>query len=234
MTNWLAGIDFLLFIGLPYASLALFVVGCIYRFTHRNRSIVIPPSQFLEAERHFWGVVPLHYGIVAVLAMHGLCLLVPQLVMLWNVNPVRLQVVEIACASAGLFALAGLVLCVERRLTAVPVRRLTSWVDLTVLALLGIQLTLGLLVSVFHPWGTTWLSAAGAPYIRSLLLLSPEITPVTNAPLLVKAHLANAFVLMAIAPFSGLIHFLLLPVTYLGRAWIVFRRYEKRQRNARA
>jgi nitrate reductase gamma subunit len=53
------------------------------------------------------------------------------------------------------------------------------------------------------------------------LYLSPNIASIAAMPLLIKIHAASAFVFIGLIPFSRLIHFLVYPIYYLWRNYIV-------------
>lgn len=233
MSQWLATLDNFMLIGLPYAALILLVVGFVHRYRHHNAELGVLSTQFLEDRRHFWGLVPLHYGILAALTVHALCFLLPDLVIWWDANRSRLYFLELLMLTAGLLALLGLSIGIQRRRKSARVRRVTGLLDWIVLADLGFQVGTGILVAILHPWGTGWLAAAGAPYVRSLLLLSPDPSPVIDAPFLIKLHIGNAFVLVALVAYTRLSHVLLVPVSYLWRPLVVFRWAVKERGRAR-
>lgn len=53
-----------LFIGLPYAALAIFIAGTIFRYTKYGYKVSSLSSEFLEGRRLFWGSQPFHWGIL--------------------------------------------------------------------------------------------------------------------------------------------------------------------------
>ncbi|HLA40208.1 MAG TPA: respiratory nitrate reductase subunit gamma, partial [Candidatus Glassbacteria bacterium] len=55
--------------------------------------------------------------------------------------------------------------------------------------------------------------------LRSLVLLNPDITQVAVWPLTIKLHVIGAFTLVAIFPFTRLVHLLVLPLHYLWRPY---------------
>jgi nitrate reductase gamma subunit len=215
--------------GLPYASLAIAVVGVVHRFRNHGSSLSTSSTQFLENDRHFWSVVPFHYGILVVLAIHLVCWGLPWIVLWWTASGLRLILLEIVAVTAGVTALVGLVVGVHRRWTVSVLGPVTGAVDWLVLAVVGVQVVTGLLIAVAHPWGTPWLAAAGAPYLRSILLLDPDVGSVANAPLLIQLHIVNGFVLVGLIPYTKLSHMLVLPLAYLRRAPLTFRWRERRK-----
>jgi nitrate reductase gamma subunit len=61
--------------------------------------------------------------------------------------------------------------------------------------------------------------------VWSLASLQPDITLVSALPLLIKLHVAGAFVLVAVFPFSRLVHVINIPNGYLVRRPQVVRWY---------
>ena len=70
-------LDTLLFAILPYVAMIVFFVGTIYRYRAQSFSYSSLSSQFLENDRHFWGMVPFHYGLIFVLLGHVIAFLFP-------------------------------------------------------------------------------------------------------------------------------------------------------------
>ena len=55
-----------LFIVFPYNAMLVFLLGTIFRYRQAPYSYSSLSSQFLEIRRHFWALVPFHFGIIAV------------------------------------------------------------------------------------------------------------------------------------------------------------------------
>jgi nitrate reductase gamma subunit len=213
------------FVVLPYVVMLIFFLGTIFRYRKAPYSYSSLSSQFLENERHFWGLVPFHYGIVTVLTGHFVAFLLPRQILDWDSQPLRLYILEITALVAGLLAVVGLVGSIARRLTVSKVRTVTNLFDWIVLSLLLAQLLSGVFVAVFHPWGSAWFSAAIAPYIWSLVRFNPDLGYVAMLPVAVKIHIIMAYVIIGIAPFTRLVHILVVPNPYLWRKPQVVRWY---------
>lgn len=230
MSGLLTYLDPVFFTVLPYVSLVLFLLATIERYRTQTFSYSSLSSQFLENQHHFWGLVPFHYGILVVTAGHLVAFLIPSELLLWNRNPLRLYVLEVTALVFGLLTLVGLVAIVVRRITDPKVKLVTSPADWVVYVLLLTQVVSGVLVAVFHPWGSSWFAAALAPYLWSLVLLNPDIAAVSVMPLLAKLHIVNAFLLIGFFPFSRLVHILVVPNPYLWRKPQVVRWYRRAPR----
>jgi nitrate reductase gamma subunit len=225
MTNFFPFSNELYFIVFPYVAMFIFLLGTILRYRKAPYSYSSLSSQFLENQRHFWGLVPFHYGIVAVLVGHVVAFLLPRQILQWDSRPLRLYTLEISALIFGLLTVVGLIGAIARRLTVSKVRQVTNVFDWIVLMLLLVQVVSGVYVAVFHPWGSAWFAAAVSPYLWSLVRLSPALGFVTMMPLGAKLHIVMAYVIIGIAPFTRLVHILVVPNPYLWRRPQVVRWY---------
>ena len=203
--------DVLLFVVLPYAALAVAVLNRCGA-TGSGGSATPVSSQFLEGAP-LTGSVPWHYGLVVPTAISWRF---SSALLAFNAAPVRLYILEVTALS-GALALVGLANPIARRLRDARVRAVTSVMDVVILALLLLQVGLGVYTALVLRWGSNWFAAALAPYLQSLCLFRPDLTLVSPLPLVIKLHMANAFVLLALLPFSRLVHFLVVPWQYLWR-----------------
>jgi nitrate reductase gamma subunit len=80
-------------------------------------------------------------------------------------------------------------------------------------------------VAIRYPFGSSWFAAAATPYLWSLARLQPDVTLVAAMPLLVRLHIIGAWMLVAVFPFSRLVHILAVPNPYLWRPPQVVRWY---------
>ncbi len=212
--------NYLLFAVLPYAALAIFLIGSIYRYLNRGFTVSSLSSQFLEGKKLFWGSQPFHWGLFFLFFGHLIAFLFPRAVLAWNGQPVRLLILEITSFAFGLCALLGLILLIYRRLTTRRVQIVTSTMDLVVYGVLLTQIISGLLVAYSSRWGSSWFSAFLTPYLRSIFVLDPQIDAIAGVTSLsLKVHVISAFSLIGIIPFTRFIHFLVYPIDYLWRSY---------------
>ena len=213
--------DDLLFGILPYAAIVLAIAGTLWRGLKNRFSVSSLSSQFLETRRLFWGSVPWHYGILVILTGHLIGFLIPRSVLAWNGEPLRLYVLEAAALAFGILTLWGLVVLIIRRASSSRLRVVTSAMDVVLLLALLVQIVAGLWTAIFYRWGSSWYAAVAVPYLYSLLTLNPDVSLVANLPIMVKIHILGAFVLIALLPFTRLVHFLVFPIAYLWRPYQV-------------
>jgi nitrate reductase gamma subunit len=225
VTDTLASTDVLLFAVMPYVALALCLWGTVERLWRHPYSVSAGSSQFLENRQHFWTVVPFHYGVIVVLLAHLGALALPGAVLSWNSTPLRLYVLEATGLVFGVMATVGFAGVILRRATVDAVRVTTTPSDWVVYSLLLLQLLTGVGTALIYTWGSAWSAFTLTPYIWSLVTGRPDLAVVSALPLLVKVHVAGAFVLLAAFPFSRLVHVVSVPNGYFLRRPQVVRWY---------
>lgn len=230
MDSSLAYLDPLLFAIVPYMAFFMFFTGTIQRYRQRTFSYSSLSSQFLENERHFWSLVPFHYGILVVIAGHFVAFLFPRELLAFNSKPIRLYILEVTALVFGLMTVIGLVASIVRRVTEPKIRRLTTVSDWVLYGILLVQVASGVYTAVFHPWGSSWFASSVTPYLWSLLKLNPDVSAIAVMPWAVKLHIINAYVMIGFFPFTRLVHVLVAPNPYLWRKPQVVRWYRNPQR----
>ena len=136
-------------------------------------------------------------------------------------RPLRLYILEVTALAFGLLTLWGLLALIYRRATNRKVQIVTSRMDWVLLILLLVQVVAGLWTAIFYRWGSSWYAGFAVPYLWSLLAFSPQVDLVSNLPWMVQTHIIGAFVLIAMLPFTRLVHFLSIPYDYIWRPWQV-------------
>lgn len=211
----------ILFAVIPYLAVVLAVGGGIARYRLDRFSYSSQSSQFLESRSLFWGSVFWHYGILAILAAHVLA------VVFWSQwsqlvgDPNRLYALEVIGLSLALVALAGLAVLWVRRLTVRRVTAVTTPLDWVVLVVLAAQVILGVWIALGYRWGSDWYVYTIVPWLHSLVKLHPQVDYVVNLPTIVRVHAVLGFAIVALFPFTRLVHVVTYPVTYLWRSYQV-------------
>lgn len=206
----------LLLIGLPYAAIVIFIAGLIWRYRARV-TISSLSSQFLESRWLAWGSVPFHLGVAVLFLFHLVPLIIPGPWRELLARPAALITIEATGAAAAILCLAGLIVLFIRRASYPAVRAGSTAVDLMVLAILILQVALGLGVATMHRWGAVWATGTTTPYLWSVFTLRPNPEFVAGVPLLMTLHLAGAWILLALIPFTRLVHMFSLPLGHLRR-----------------
>lgn len=209
----------LLYAVLPYVAVAIAVVGGIARYRHDRFSYSSQSSQFLESRALFFGSVAWHYGILFVLGAHVVAL------MFWDpwaafVNdPTRLYVLEVIGLALSILAFVGLLVLLARRLTVPRITAVTTPMDWALLVVLVVQVGLGIWIALGYRWGSEWYVHTAVPWLHSLFKLNPQVEFVVTLPAVVQAHALVGFLLIAMFPFTRLVHVVTVPVTYLWRSY---------------
>jgi len=212
-------LDQLLFGYFPYLALLLAIVVTAIRWRQHPYSVTSLSSQLLERRKLAWGSTPFHLGILVVLAGHLVAFLFPRSVLAWNGEPVRLVILQVTALAFGLFCLFGLAMLIWRRASEPRLHRVTSAMDAVVLGLLLVSVVTGLITSIFFRWGTSWFAEVASPYLWSLVWLDPRPELLAGLPFFVQVHIFNSFLLLAVFPFTRLVHAITVPLGYLARPW---------------
>ena len=210
-------LDKFLWVGFPYVALVLAIVVSILRFVWKPFSYSSLSSQFLENKQLFWGSGLWHWGIVWVLTGHLVAFLIPGQILTWNSAPFRLYLLEFTGLTAALLALVGIVALMVRRHTNSRVKVVTTAMDWILLGFLLLQVTTGIDTSLRYRWGSSWYASNAAPYLWSLLSLSPRPELIVLLPWLPKIHILSGFSVILLIPFTRLVHFLVVPIFYYWR-----------------
>jgi len=225
-----------LFIALPYVAITVFLIGTVYRYRGTKFKFSSLSSEFLEGKKLFFGSVPFHYGIIFLFFGHLVAFLFPREVLLWNDQPVRLLILEISAFIFGISAFVGMFLLIIRRKTHPRIQMVSTKMDLIIEVLILSQIFLGLWIAYGYRWGSSWFAAVLSPYLMSIFTLDPQINAVVNLPLVIQLHIAIAFLIVLLIPFSRLVHLLVPPLSYLWRPYqkVIWYWNRKKIRNPRS
>lgn len=209
----------LLFVIFPYVSILLATVVTIYRSAFRPFTISSLSSQLLENKKLFWGSIPFHWGITIILAMHLVAIFIPQSVVLWNSDPLRLYLLEISGIALAVWATFGILVLFWRRVSVERIRAVSTPMDYVVIALLVVALVTGLIISTYYRWGSFWFTGIFSPYVIGILTFRPDAAALVPLPFTIKLHVFNFYLLGLAFSFSRLIHIITWPLGYLLRPW---------------
>lgn len=227
---------FILWVAIPYAAIAVFIVGHIWRYRYDKFGWTTRSTQTYENRLLRWGSPMFHLGILMVIAGHVVGLLVPR-EWLYAIG-ISEEIYHFGATSLGTFAailtLAGLAILIYRRRTVGPVFLATTAMDKVMYVFLGATLAFGTLATVvYQVFGSGFhYRETISPWIRSILFFQPQPELMTDVPLLFQMHVVTAFALFVLWPFTRLVHVFSAPVGYLFRPYIVHRSRDD-QRGAR-
>jgi len=219
-------LDFFLWVALPYLCIATFVVGHIWRYRRDQYGWTARSTQLLERKLLRLGSLLFHFGILAAIGGHVLGILVPgswtEAVGISDDNYHRIAVA--AGILSGAAIVAGFAILVYRRARIGRVRATTTRSDLVLYPVLAATILFGMLATV---WGTAVDRYAYRDtvsiWFRGIFTLTPHESLMANAAFIFQAHAVTAWLLLAIWPFTRLVHAWSVPVAYLGRPPILYR-----------
>jgi len=213
----------LIFIALPYAALALVLFVTPYRFISNRLTWSAYSTQFLERKFLFWGINPWHYGVIPILAAHVIGFAFPGQVKGFLGNQQTLLLVESFGLGLGLYSLVGCLMLLLRRANSAMLSKVTFAGDWLVLYLLAFQAGTGIYIGGFERWGSQWYLHTAVPYLWSIVSFNPQLGYVSDLPFVFKLHAASAFLIVAVLPFTKLVHMLYLPFDFLKDPPILYK-----------
>ncbi|GAA4113606.1 respiratory nitrate reductase subunit gamma [Knoellia locipacati] len=218
----------------PYICLAVFVVGHVWRYRYDKFGWTTRSSQLYESRLLRIGSPLFHFGMLGVVGGHVLGLLFPQD---WTdavgLSHEAYHVIALAGGiPAGIAAVVGLAILVYRRRTVGPVFSATTVNDKVMYAVLGTVIVLGMwntvAGSLFTIGGEYNYRDGVSPWFRQIFWFQPDASLMAAAPVGFRLHAFLAFTLIAMWPFTRLVHVFSAPLGYLTRPWIVYRSRDER------
>lgn len=220
-------LQIILWVAVPYAAIAVFIVGHIWRYRYDKFGWTTRSSQTYENRLLRWGSPMFHLGILMVIAGHVVGLLIPR-EWLYAIG-ISEEIYHFGATALGTMAaaltLAGLAILIYRRRTVGPVFLATTVMDKVMYVFLGATLGFGTLATVVHQlFGPGFhYRETISPWIRGILIFQPDVSLMEHVPILFQLHVLTAFALFALWPFTRLVHVFSAPVGYLFRPYIVYR-----------
>lgn len=223
--------DLFLWIALPYAAIAIFVVGHVWRYRRDQLGWTARSTQLMEQRLLKWGSLLFHFGVIAVIGGHVIGILIPES---WTsaigIGDSAYHVIALAAGlPAGLAMTAGLAILLYRRGSVAPVRVTTLRSDLVTYPLLLFVTATGMAATISNAVDEHVYRETVSPWFRGLFSFRPDADLMTDVPLVFQLHTAGAFVLLVAWPFTRLVHAWSIPLAYAMRSWILYR-----SRNPRA
>ena len=214
MHNFLFGIY-------PYIALAVMIVGSIARYERDPFTWKTSSSQLLRRKQLIMGSVLFHIGVLIVFFGHLVGLLTP----IWVFDTIGIshgakQILAIVVGGiAGVFALVGGLMLLHRRVADPRIRKTSSIADIGILALLILQLILGLAtiaVSLDHLDGHEMITFM--KWAQGIFTFDPNAASyIQNAAPIFKLHLFLGLTIFLVFPFTRLVHMFSFPFRYFFR-----------------
>lgn len=212
---------------LPYVALTLLIAGTVWRYRYDKFGWTTRSSQVYESKLLNIASPAFHYGILFVLVGHVMGLFVPES---WT-DAVGLKehgyhlLSLFGGTAAGLLAVAGIALLLYRRRTNTPVFRATTRNDKLMYAVLLAAIIMGMWAKLTNSSVSSGYNYREtiAPWARSIFTFQPDVDAMVGVPLTFQLHAVIGMTLIALVPFTRLVHMFSAPVQYLFRPYVVYR-----------
>ena len=208
------------FVWYPYVCISSFVFGSLIRFDREQYTWKASSSQLLRKRQLFWGSNLFHFGILFLFLGHAVGLLTPTAIYTLFITVGQKQMIAVTAGGiAGVICFIGLTLLLHRRLFDERIRQTSTYMDLSILVILWVQLSLGLITLPFsfaHSDGEVMLRLSH--WAQGIITVQPVDAKTLQGlawPYLV--HLVLGMTIFLLFPFSRLVHIWSAPVWYLGR-----------------
>ena len=228
MNESLTTMDILLWVVLPYVTIAVFVTGTLWRYRYDKFGWTTRSSQIYESGLMRVASPLFHIGILAVVVGHVVGLLIPES---WTdgagVSDTMYHVMAVGLGFvAGALTLFGIAMLVYRRRTNGPVFAATTKNDKTMYVFLVAAICLGLLTTIIGSGvigdGYNYRETV-SPWFRSLFMLQPQPELMAEALPSFQVHAVAGMLLFLIWPFTRLVHAFSAPLGYVFRPYVVYR-----------
>ncbi|EGQ26539.1 respiratory nitrate reductase subunit gamma [Mammaliicoccus sciuri] len=214
----------------PYICMAVFIVGHIFRYRNDQFGWTAKSSEFIEKKQLMIGSLLFHIGIFPVILGHVAGLGIP---MEWTrAMGISDHMYHLGAVWGGGFfgvvTLVGMIILTSRRFTKSNVRKLSSTSDLIVNSLLLFIVFIGVYSSLITNNITPGFDyrATISVWFRSLLIFQPEAAYMAAVPIAFKLHILTGFLIFAMWPFTRLVHVWSVPLNYVGRSYILYRKHQ--------
>jgi nitrate reductase gamma subunit len=193
----------------PYICLTVFFVGSLIRFDRDQYTWKSDSSQLLRKKQLRIGSIFFHIGVLFLFFGHLFGMLMPHFFYEAFITSGQKQVIAMVTGGiAGIFGFIGLTILLHRRLTEDRIRINSKPSDILIVALLWLQLLLGLAtipLSGQHLDGSVMIKMAlWAQHIVTLTGGASELLDSVNW--VFKLHMFLGMTIFLIFPFTRLVH----------------------------
>lgn len=216
MHNFLFGI-------FPYIALTVLLVGSIARYETDPYTWKSSSSQLLRRKQLILGSVLFHVGIIVIFFGHLFGLLMPLAIFeaLGIGHSTKKMMAVVVGGGAGIMALVGGIILLQRRLGDARIRATSSFADIAILVLLLVQLVIGLgtiLVSMATGGMDGYKMVSLMQWAQGIFTFQGDAADhVIGMSWVTKLHLVLGLFIFLVFPFTRLVHMFSVPLRYLTR-----------------
>jgi len=211
----------------PYITLAILLVGMLYRFTYAAKTWTAPSTEIFEKRWLRIGSPLFHWGIVFAFIGHIMGVVLP--IEFYEAIGVTDEMYHwggiVGGGAAGLMVVAGLIILMIRKLSVKRVKKHASFGDYWAVGIVLLASAIGAYMTIIY--NTTVVAyeyrTTIGPWFRSLFIFQPRYELMADVPRVFQLHVITAFLLFASIPFTKLVHIFSLPARYPTRAPIQYR-----------
>ena len=211
---------------LPYVAFTFLVIGTIVRYSFFERGWTTKSSQMLDKKSLMIAGPMFHLGLFMAFGGHVIGVLIPKFCTeAVGIDEHLYHIIAIAGGvPAGLLFFLGFFMLMQRRFSNPRVAVNTSKTDGVLYAILFVTIVTGLISTAYNILIGFDYREAVSPWFRSLLMFSPDVSLMTDVPIIFKVHMLCWMLTGIIFPFTRLVHCLSFPFEYFGRSNIIYRR----------
>ena len=222
-------IEMFLWVAFPWLSIVAFVIGVFWRWRTDQFGWTTHSSQIYESRLLRLSSPLFHWGMMFVIIGHIMGLAIPKaFTRAVGVSDHAYHLIAtIPGTIADIAVVLGLIGLIYRRVVHRSVFLSTSSSDKVMYVLLAAAIATGSIATVsLQVFG----GAHGydyretiSPWLRQLFILNPNPELMADVPWQFKLHIIAGFTLLAVWPFTRLVHAFSAPVGYVTRPYVVYR-----------
>ncbi|WP_417286842.1 respiratory nitrate reductase subunit gamma [Corynebacterium variabile] len=224
--------------GFPWLAAAAFIIGVVWRWRTDQFGWTSHSSQIYESRILRLASPLFHWGMMFVIIGHLMGLAIPKS---WTTSVGVSEtayhlIATIPGTIAGIAVIVGLVGLIYRRVVNRTVFLATSRSDKVMYLLLGVAILSGFTATVSTqvfggPHGYDYRETI-SPWLRQIMVFQANPDLMADVPWEFKVHVVCGFSLIALWPFTRLVHAFSAPVGYVSRPYIVYRSRDARTKTA--
>ncbi|MEZ5086915.1 MAG: respiratory nitrate reductase subunit gamma [Tessaracoccus sp.] len=222
----------------PYLVLLTLVGGLFWRYRYDQFGWTTRSSQLYESKLLRIASPLFHFALIAVFMGHVVGLLIPKALTDWiGIDQHMYHMGALyGGTAAGIALVVGLALLIYRRRTQSAVFQATTWNDKIMYLVLATVIGVGMVATLTGDTTPTGeehnYRETVSVWFRSLMYFQPNVEAMAAATWQFKVHVLLGLLLIAMIPFTRLVHAFSAPLHYLFRPYIVYRSRDAKDRHS--
>lgn len=231
--------ELFLWTAFPWLAVSAFVIGIIWRWRTDQFGWTSHSSQIYESKMLRLSSPLFHWGMMFVIIGHLMGLAIPKS---WTramgiSDGFYHLIATIPGTIAAVAVVLGLAGLIYRRVVNRTVFLATSTSDKVMYLLLALAILSGTIATVSlqvfgGPHGYDYRETI-SPWLRGIMIFNAQPELMADVPWQFKLHVLAGFTIIAVWPFTRLVHAFSAPIGYTNRPYVVYRSRDVRTRTAR-